>query len=102
MAPKLIEGRCQYNNKIVKDYDITSADQNIDTTVDDSLTLEVIDTTTVLSFCTVLTAPSNGDIVRPTGDFFSFTMQSKSSDWLDQPMTDDVYTVTLTSIIAEE
>ena len=82
MAPKLIEGRCQYNNKIVKDYDITSADQNIDTTVDDSLTLDVIDTT--------------------TGDIFSFTMQSKSSDWLDQPMTDDVYTVTLTSIIAEE
>ena len=82
MAPKLIEGRCQYNNKIVKDYDITSADQNIDTTVDDSLTLDVIDTT--------------------TGDIFSFTMQSKSSDWLDQPMTDYVYTVTLTSIIAEE
>ena len=82
MAPKLIEGRCQYNNKIVKDYDITSADQNIDTSVDDSLTLDVIDTT--------------------TGDIFSFTMQSKSSDWLDQPVTDDVYTVTLTSIIAEE
>ena len=80
----------------------TNADQNIDTTVDDSLTLEVIDTTTVPSFCTVVTAPSTGDIVRPSEDTFSFTMQSKSSDGLDQPVTDDVYTVTLTSITAEE
>ena len=61
----------------------TDADQNIDTIVNDSLTLTVIDTTTVPSFCTVVTAPSTGEIVRPTGSTFSFTMQSKSSDGLD-------------------
>ena len=80
----------------------TDADQNIDTTIDDSLTLTVIDKTTVPNFCSVVTSPTTGDIVRPIGGTSSFTMQSKSSDGLDQPVTTDVYTVTLTSISAEE
>ena len=75
----------------------TAADQNISTTVDDTLTLTVIDTTTVPSFCTVVASATTGDIVRPIGGTSSFTMQSKSSDELDQPVTTDVYTVTLTS-----
>ena len=81
----------------------TAADANIDTTVSEgSLIFTVIDDTTVPSACTVVTAPSTGDIVRPDGDTFSFTMQSKSSDGLDQAVTNDRYIVTLTSLTAEE
>ena len=78
----------------------TAADQNISTLVDDSLTLTVIDTTTVPSACTVVASDTIGDIVRPTGSTFSYTMQSKSSDGSDQAVTTDRYTVTLTSITA--
>ena len=78
----------------------TAADQNISTLVDDSLTLTVIDTTTVPSACTVVASDTTGDIVRPTGSTFSYTMQSKSSDGSDQAVTTDRYTVTLTSISA--
>ena len=40
--------------------------------------------------------------MRPIGTSVTFQMVSKSSDGLDQPVTTDVYTVTLTSISAEE
>ena len=69
---------------------------------DDSLSLTVIDDTTVPSACTVVASDTAGDIVRPTGSTFTYTMQSKSSDGRDQAVTDDRYTVTLTSITAEE
>ena len=88
-----------YDVVITMENAATDADQNIDTLVD-TLTLTVIDTKTVPSFCTVLTSPSTGDIVRPIGSTFTYTMQSKSSDDLNQAVTTDVYTVTLTSISA--
>ena len=72
-----------YDVLITMENAATAADQNISTTVDNTRTLTVIDTTTVPSFCTVETAPSTGEIVRPIGSTFSFTMQSKSSDGLD-------------------
>ena len=40
--------------------------------------------------------------MRPIGSTFSFVMQSKSSDGLNHFSATDVYTVTLTSISAEE
>ena len=87
-----------YDVLITMENAATAADQNISTTVDNTRTLTVIDTTTVPSFCTVVASATTGDIVRPIGDTFTYTMQSKSSDGLDQTVTDDRYTVTLTSI----
>ena len=63
-----------YDVVITMENAATDDDQNIDTTVDDSLTLEVIDTTTVPSFCTVTASDSTGDIVRLTGSTFTYTM----------------------------
>ena len=39
--------------------------------------------------------------MSPTGSTFTYTMQSKSSDGLNQAETTDIYTVTLTSIDAD-
>ena len=58
----------------------TMADRNIDTTCSGSLTLTVMDDTTVPVACDVTVAPMTGDIVRPDGDAFSFTIQSRSAD----------------------
>ena len=70
-----------YDISIIMENAATQADQNIDITVCGiSLTLEVIGDITVPSFCDVLIAPSTGDIVRPDGEAFSFTIQSKSAD----------------------
>ena len=81
----------------------TTADRNIDTTCSESdYTLEVIDDTTLPSACDVTVAPSTGDIVRPDGSAFSFTIQTRSADGRNQMVIDDDYTVTLTSISTEE
>ena len=64
----------EYDVLVTMENAFTDSDCNVDTTVDDSRSLTVIDTTTVPSACTVVTAPSTGDIVRPDGDTFSFTM----------------------------
>lgn len=61
----------------------TASDCNIDTLVDNSLSLTVIDDTTVPSACTAVASDTAGDIVRPTGSTFTYTMQSKSSDGSD-------------------
>ena len=63
-----------YDVLITMENAATMADLNIDTTVDDSPTLEVIDTTTVPSFCRVVASDTTGDIVRPNGSTFSYTM----------------------------
>ena len=80
----------------------TQADLNIDTTVSDSQTLTVLSDITVPSACQLLANPTTGDIVRPDGVTFAFTVQTKSADGRIQTVTDDVFTVTLTSITAEE
>ena len=92
----------EYDVLITMENAYTDSDCNVDTLVNNSLTLTVIDTTTVPSACTVVASDTAGDIVRPTGSTFSYTMQSRSSDNLEQAVTDDVYIVTLTSITAEE
>ena len=92
----------EYDVLVTMENAYTASDCNVGTTVNDSLTLTVIDETTVPSSCTVSSASPTGDIVRPDGANFSFTMQSKSSDGLSQSVSTDRYTVTLTSITVEE
>ena len=92
-----------YDVSITMENTSTVADQNIDTNVSGiTLTLEVIDSVTVPVACEVTVAPTTGDIVRPDGEAFAFTVQTKSADGRNQPVTDDVFTVTLTSITTEE
>ena len=70
-----------YDVSIMMENAATEADQNIDTNVSGiSLTLTVMDDTTVPVACDVTVAPMTGDIVRPDGDAFSFTIQSRSAD----------------------
>ena len=80
----------------------TASGCNIDTLVDGSLSLTVIDDTTVPNACTVVASDTAGDIFRPIGSTFTYTMRSKSSDGRDQAAISDTYTVTLTSITVEE
>ena len=91
-----------YDVTVTMENAYTASDCTIDTLVDDSLSLTVIDDTTVPSACSVVASDMAGDIVRPTGSTFTYTIQSKSSDGRDQTVTDDRYTVTLTTITAEE
>ena len=66
-----------YDVSITMENASTMADQNIDTTVSGiSLTLEVIDNVTVPVACDVTVAPTTGDIVRPDGETFAFTVQT--------------------------
>ena len=85
-----------YDVLITMENAYTAAESSASITVSDNLTLVVIDDTTVPSACTVVASATTGDIVRPTGSTFTYTLQCESSD------ADDVYTVTLTSITAEE
>ena len=53
----------------------TDADQNINTVVSENeKTLTIVDTTTVPSFCTAVASDTTGDIVRPVGSTFTYTM----------------------------
>ena len=70
-----------YDVSIIMENTSTVDDQNIDTSVCGiTLALEVIHDITVPDACEVLASPTAGNIVRPDGESFAFTMQTKSAD----------------------